>query len=361
MSVSDTEIDSVSTGLAGEETGAERLARRLGDIVLTGMGTLAPNELVLAETALVDLLPYLPPALKRRFAERIAPLETAPGVLLRALLDEPFDVAEPILADGQGLTNCDLVRAADRGTAAHRLCIAGRLQVSRVVCDALVEKGEIAVFNRLLANTGADLSHASLELMVRRSSAEPDLIAALLRRAELTPWFAHMMFWWADGDERTTILKRFSIDRRAILEALADTIDLECLVGEGAAALQSTYRMLRQAHKTSDAEWEHLWGALGDEASQAALAEAADISPAAAAWIVSDEGGEPLAILGKALGLSRHAFRELAARVSAARISGAYTENELERAAALFDSVTMERADSILHLWDRIISSETQG
>ena len=347
----------LSGHLSGQ--GHDLLTRRLADLVLTGTGQMTPNELALAETALSDLLPVTDPELQRRLATRIAPLETAPSALLDALLSDSFDVAEPILAEGVCLTNCDLVRVAEEGDQEHRLCVAGRLELSRVVCDALAARGEPEVLARLVANTGASLSAHTLEAMVRRSSAKPEFIMQLLRRQELTPWFAHLMFFWADGEERALILKRFAVDRRGISEALADAVDIADLLHGGDPALHETYRLLRPAERMSEGAQLRLIAGLGEETAQGALATSAGISPTTAAWIIGDPGGEPLAVAGKAMGLSRDAFQQVAMALSAARPGGALSENEMERTVALFDSVTMDRADSILHFWDRIVASET--
>ncbi len=339
--------------------GHDLLARRLADLLLTGSSQLAPNELALAETALVDLLPFMDATLKRRIAERLSPLEIAPNALLEGLLGEAFEICEPILSEGLCLTNCDLVRIADVGGEEHRLCLASRLELSRVVCDALSSRGEATVLARLIANTGANLSPHALEQMVPRSSAKPELIKPLLQRRELTPWLAHLMFFWSDGEERSIILKRFPIDRRGIVEALSDGVDLSVLLQQGNTTLHETYRLLRPAERMSESAQQRLINGVADESAQGALAMSAGISPTTAAWIISDLGGEPLAVAGKAMGLSRDAFQQVAMSLSAVRPCGALSENEMERTIGLFDSVTMDRPDSILHFWDRIISSET--
>ncbi len=341
--------------------GHDLLTRRLADLVLTGTGQMTPNELALAETALIDLLPFTDLNLKRRLAARIAPLEAAPSALLDALLAEPFEICEPILSEGVCVTNCDLVRVAEEGEEQHRLCIASRLELSRVVCDALAARGEAQVLERLVANTGASLSVHTLEAIVRRSSAKPEFIKPLLQRRELTPWLAHLMFFWADGEERALILKRFAVDRRGISEALADAVDVAELLHDGDPALHETYRLLSPAERMSEGAQLRLIAGVAEETAQGALAMSAGISPTTAAWIIGDPGGEPLAVAGKAMGLSREAFQQVATALSSARPGGALSENEMERTIALFDSVTMDRADSILHFWDRIVASETSA
>lgn len=359
LETSDVFEAAAASPMGAEPQGHDQLIRRLADFLLAGGSQLAPNELALAETALVDLLPFTGAEFKRRLAERISPLETAPSALLSALLAEPFKVCEPILAEGLCLTNCDLVRVAEETEERHRLCIAGRLELSRVVCDALVTRGEPEVLSRLIANKGAMLSTRALETMVRRSSAKPEFIRPLLQRHELTPWLAHLMFFWADGEERALILKRFPVDRRGVSEALADAVDIADLLQSSDPALHETYRLLRRAERISEGAQLRLMSGVADESAQGALATSAGISSTTAAWILGDPGGEPLAVAGKAMGLSRDGFQQVALALSVARPGGALSENEMERTIALFDSVTMDRADSILHFWDRIVASET--
>ena len=72
---------------AGEpKAGLDPLAQCLADLLLTGTGKIAAHELALAETALVDLVPFMSDALKGRLSERLLPLEAAPDALLGALL-----------------------------------------------------------------------------------------------------------------------------------------------------------------------------------------------------------------------------------------------------------------------------------
>ncbi len=348
---------------AGEpKAGLDPLAQRLADLLLTGTGKIAAHELALAETALVDLVPFMSDALKGRLSERLLPLEAAPDALLGALLREPLSVSGELISKGLCLSDCDLVHIAESGGLEHRLRVASRQGLGRVVCDALSVKGEIEVLRILMANNTALLSERAIELIVRRSSSELDFIMMLLQRRELTPWLAHLMFWWADGEERSAILKRFPVDRRAVVDALIGHFDLESLIETEVVALHTTYRLLRPARRLEEEALQALIAGVDIRSTQSAvsvLAAAADISPRTASWVVSDEGGEPLAILGKAVGLTRDDFRDVAMRLGAARLSGTYTENEMERAVALFDSVTMDRADTILHFWDRIICAET--
>lgn len=346
---------------AAESSDGAQLASRLADIVLTGGSTIPPNELALAQVALCDLVSLADATTRRRIATRFARVELAPQHVIATLLDDELSVCEPILRDGLCLSNCDLVRIAQQKTEAHRMLIAEREGLGRTVCEALVEKAETSVLERLVNNPTAEFSDRTLECLVRRSTVVPELIMPLLKREQMTPWYAHMMFWWADSLERELIMKRFGIDRRTVSQVLGENFDLNAIAARSSGQLREAARLLRPAHRLSNTDLERLLASLEDAreaALMSMLAEFAEVSEATISWIMSDSLGEPMAVLGKAIGLSRSHFQEMAAGIGRIRQAGGHSENERERAAAIFDTITMDRADAILHLWDRIIQSE---
>ena len=100
--------------------------------------------------------------------------------------------------------------------------IAGRKALSEVVVEALVSSGEMPAIDALLANREARLGHASLEALVAISREAPHLAPALLRRPELRPAQAYVLFWWADPErsaEHTSELQsRRNLVCRLLLE-----------------------------------------------------------------------------------------------------------------------------------------------
>src|SRR5690606_29963964 len=51
---------------------------------------------------------------------------------------------------------------------------------------------------------------------------ERQLCAHLLRRPELRPSGAYVMFWWCGPDDRRTILQRFAVSREVMQEVAED-------------------------------------------------------------------------------------------------------------------------------------------
>src|SRR3546814_20027371 len=90
----------------------------------------------------------------------------------------------------------------------------------------------------------------------------------------------------------------------------------------------------------------------------AELALAGRIRLETAFQIVNDLGGEALAVFAKANGLTRLEFKELVVAVSQLRTSEQPGGAMLERITAVFDAISNDRADQVLHSWDWSISAD---
>ena len=96
-----------------------------------------------------------------------------------------------------------------------------------MVCEALVERVETLVVEALLRNDQAKLSG---RCGGDPGGGDPRPAAAcapmLLRRRELRPNHAYVLFWWADAEARRTILQRFAVSREVLQEAAGDVFPM---------------------------------------------------------------------------------------------------------------------------------------
>ena len=90
----------------------------------------------------------------------------------------------------------------------------------------LVELGETLVVEALLRNDQSRLSPAAIEMVVAMTQHQAGLVPMLLRRPELRPNHAYVLFWWADADARRTILQRFAVSREVMQEAAGDVFPM---------------------------------------------------------------------------------------------------------------------------------------
>ena len=339
------------------------LMRRLADVVCLPSSRVNAFERAMTADLLVEILHDAEPADRLRVAQRLSGLRDIPSPLARLLLADAFEVAAPLLAEGTGLSDPDLIFCIARTTPDHRRLIASRRDVSESVAEALAASTDLPVIEVLLKNVEARLSGAALETILGLSRQTPALVAGLLRRGELRPAQAYNLFWWAGPNERGTILQRFAVSREILQDSSADIFRL--CTEEGwqdplvRKALQFIERRQRNRAAIAKSPFESL-----DEAVAAAaggmtreIAEEvsylAGVKPMTGARIFTDPLGEPIAILCKATGLPRAAVLALwrGLKRPEADSSGAMTP-ALERTLITYDIMAVDRAQTVLRYWN---------
>ena len=360
-----SESEPVLTGRGAPDAlqARNQLLRRLADLAIFPPGRVTPHERALVGSVMAMAVSRLDVAQRRRLAERIAELPEGPHELAAALAGDVIEVAEPLLKEALGLDESDLVHIIRETGPAHRLAIAGRKVLSAGVVDALLDYGDTRILCRMLENPAAGISMRAMETLVRRSAVEPEFLPLLLERKELTVRLAQLMFWWAPAHLRMEILARFSVERRMMHEALREVLDAGLAASAGDEALRVVLSLVRPPVAIEKAEFMHLlnFATLGhNEEFIAELAAAARIRVETVFRIMHDAGGEPLAVFGKAIGLARKEFGDLIVAAAELRAAAFPLKHDIERITAIFDAISTDRADLVLHCWDHAISSEAR-
>ena len=350
--------------------GRARLAliKRLADVVCLPSSRVNAFERAMTADLLVEMLREAAPRDRIRVARRLASLVEMPARLLRLLLRDDIEVARPLLSQETALSDADLIDCVRQAGLEHRLLIAKRREVGELVCEALIEAGEAPVVEALLRNIGAVLSSDAVDALVAASQNVPDFIAGLLKRAELRPAHAYVLFWWAEPDQRRAILQRFAVSREVLQEAAGDVFPLAAeenwqdpLVRK---ALQFVERRQRNRAAIARSPYASLDEAIADAQSgmtrDAAreIAFLAGVKPTTAAKIFTDPCGEPLAILCKATGLPRSAI--LALWRGLRRVETDCTGEQaaaLQRTLYIYDMMAVDRAQTVLRYWNWSLSS----
>jgi uncharacterized protein (DUF2336 family) len=300
---------------------------------------------------------------RTRVAQRLCSLVDAPAALARLLVRDAIEVASSVLELSTSLGDAELIDCARNATVKHRLLIAARREVSELVCEALVEPMEAPVIEAVLRNETSHLSPNALEILVAATRAHTRMIPLLLRRAELRPSHAYILFWWADADARRNILQRFAMSREVLQEAASDVFSLA--VAENWAdplsrkALEFIGRRQRNRAAIENSPFKGLEDAIAAAQRGMTREIAEDISylsglkPATVAKIFADAGGEPIAILCKATGLPKAAIKALwrGLRRPETESSGELSP-ALERVLIIHDMIAVDRAQTVLRYWD---------
>jgi uncharacterized protein (DUF2336 family) len=345
------------------------LFKRLADVVCLPASRVNAFERAMTADLLVEMLRAARTEERAKVSARLAGLAEIPNALLRLLLRDAPEVARPILTESLSLTDSDLIGCARHAGPAHRLMIAQRRHVSEVVCDALVEAGEPAVVEAMLRNDGAKVGQSALEAICAATRVYPALIPALLKRHELRPAQAYVMFWWAEPDCRRLILQRFAVGREVLQDAASDVFAMAAADNWqdplARKALQFIERRQRNRAAIDKSPYDSLEDAVAAAGASgltrelaAEIAYLSGLKPMTGAKILTDPCGEPLAVLCKATGLPKSAIRALwkAMRRPEADSAGNMVP-ALERTLLIYDMMAVDRAQTVLRYWNWALSS----
>lgn len=356
---------------ANQPQARDALVNRLCDLVSWPESRIPAHERQLAADILVGLLRTSNVELRRRCAQGLTRINDAPKTLLRYLARDEITVAQPLLEDGVGFDDSDLIATVRAGMAAHWLAIARRRLLSEPVADALLQTGDVEVIEVVLRNTGARLSTQAIDLAVGRARQAPHLPAYLVARTELRPTQALVLFWWADFQARVHILRRFAIDRNVLLQELGDVFALAAAEGwsdpDTRKTLQVIERRQRNRAAATKSPYGSLEGALAaaengiDRALLNEIAHLAGIKPTTASQIFSDAGGEAIGVLCKAVGLKRASLIGLWKSLRRPHGDPDTTNNPLGRTVYVFDTLATAKAQTVLRYWNWSFTADAVG
>jgi uncharacterized protein (DUF2336 family) len=317
---------------------------------------------------LVEMLREAHPDERARVAARVAPLSEIPNSLVRLILRDEVAVARLLIDDCTSLTDADLVACAMETGIEHREVIAERKGLSEVVAEIVAGDHEPSVLLALLANMTARLSQPTIEIMVAATQAAPELIPQLLRRPELRPSGAYIMFWWSDAEARRTILQRFAVSREVLQEAVDDVFPQAAEENWSDPLTRKALQFIERRQRNRAAIEKSPYDSLEDAVEAATkgldrtlvseIAYLSGLKPATCAKLLGDPGGEPLAVLCKATGLSKGAVQILwrAMKRPEATADGA-VHPDLERVEITYDMLAVDRAQTVLRYWNWALSS----
>ena len=345
------------------------LLKRLADVVSLPASRINAFERAVTGDLLVEMLRLASAEDRKRVAARLAPLAELPNVLARMLLRDEPEVAGLLIEQCASLSDADLVACARDASVEHRFLMASRRALSEVVTETLLSFGESRVIEAVLRNTTARLSQVAIEGVVSLSRSDRDLCAHLLKRPELRPSGAYGMFWWCAPDDRRTILQRFAVSREVMQEVAEDVFAMAA--GENWAdpvarkALQFIERRQRNRGAIEKSPYDSLEHAIETAAADGLtrdlateIAYLSGLKPVTGAKILGDPGGEPLAILCKATGLTKSNLTGLwrSMRRSEQAADGS-PDPAWERVQVTYDMLAVDRAQTVLRYWNWSLSS----
>ncbi len=150
--------------------------RRVTDLFLNHAVDYSDEQIALFDDVLQCLMIHIETSAKALLANRLAPVDTAPPMTIRALaFDDVIEVAGPVLTQSNRLDDEALIEAARNKSQAHLLAISNRKQLSGAVTDVLVLRGNDEVVQNTVNNPGAEFTERGFTRLVNRADSDDDL------------------------------------------------------------------------------------------------------------------------------------------------------------------------------------------
>lgn len=345
------------------------LLKRLADVVSLPASRVNAFERAVTGDLLVEMLRLASPLERKRVAQRLTPLSELPNTLARLLLRDTPEIAGLLIEHCAALNDADLAACARDTSTEHRLLIAQRRGLSEVVTEQLIAFEEASVIELVLRNPTARLSQTALETVVGLSRDVQALCGPLLKRPELRPSGAYVMFWWCGPEERKVILQRFAVSREVMQEVVEDVFAMAAAEGwqdpVSRKALQFIERRQRNRAAIEKSPYDSLEHAIAVAAEgglnrevAAEIAYLSGIKPLTGAKIMGDIGGEPLAILCKGTGLSRTDLLNLWRSMRRPEVTAdGMVHPAWEQVLVTYEMLAVDRAQTVLRYWNWSLSS----
>jgi len=345
------------------------LLRRLVDVVALPGSVIPPQERAMAGDILLEMLFEADDEARRLCALRLVSASDAPRRVLRYLGQCRIEVAAPLLDDNPAFDASDLCYLVRTGESEHRVQIAMRRPLDVAVGDAIVASGDTKAIMALLRNREAALSELAMDELVHLSRAQEKLTSAITRRPELRPSQAMAMFWWADGPTRADILNRQSASRQELIENCYDVFPMAAAEGWKDPVTRKTLQLIERRQRNRAAiekspfeSLEHAVEVAAEKGMSPSTAQEigylAGIKPVTVAKLLSDTGGEGLAVLCKATGLRREYLEMLWRALKRPVQTLEETPHPLwEQVRLLYESLSVVKAQTTLRYWNWSMSS----
>jgi uncharacterized protein (DUF2336 family) len=174
-------LDELQTTLA-HGTVARRVEtlRRVTDLFIGGAVDYSDQQVGLFDDVFQCLMDHIETSAKTLLANRLAPIDTAPPLTIRALaFDDVIEVAGPVLSQSARLDDKTLIENARSKSQAHLMAISTRKVLSGAVTDVLVQRGNDEVVQSTVNNPGAEFTERGFTRLVSRAEGDDNLATCI--------------------------------------------------------------------------------------------------------------------------------------------------------------------------------------
>lgn len=359
-SLIDELINAVATGNAKHRM---RVLQRITDLFAAGSRSYSNEQIALFDDVLQQLAADIETKARAKLAHRLAGVENAPPKMIRTLaFDDEIEVAGPVLALSDQLTDDDLVENAATKSQEHLLAIAQRLKLSEAVTDVLVERGDRRVVHKVVGNKGARFSLAGYGKLTTRAHADRKLTLALGKRSDIPRQYFLKLLEAASSSVRAKLEEahpEMAVDIRDTIDNVATTMQREAREAsqEHAVAARDAKRRFR-VRTITEASVHAPAHAQEFEKTVVALARLGRFSVDLVERALLDQGQDMVLLLAKAAGCTWTTARELLVMYAANRN---LSPDDISRAFERYKKLSRETAQNIVSFHERYVKPRVQA
>lgn len=317
---------------------------------------LTPREIAIAGEILAHIIRQVEHDIRCEIATRIATWQEAPHELILFLARDDIPVARPVLMFSNALNDQDLLAIIADMNQDYAQTIATRSNLSENVCNRLVQTRHNETILRLLNNHNTRLSNSIMMQIANLARVQENLSAPFLKRDEMNEDIALKIYVFVSAQLRQYIVGRFQVSSEKLDRAFEQTLQAVMVRTSNPADITPEILQLADALKEADSLYPRTLiqalqrGRLG--LFTALFARFADLHPDRARQILVEEGGKPLAVACKALGITKPEFTSIFLYCRAGRSTEQNADSkELAKILHFFDNIAVIGAKETLQKW----------
>ena len=181
-----SDLDTTLSGVSSARRST--MLRQVTDLLLKGDLSYSKEHLAVFDAVMQRLTQDVRPEALIELSARLASMGGAPAdLVLRLSQSDDIGVCGPVLEKSNAFDDNSLAGIAKTKGQGHLLAIAGRVRITVVVSDVLLDRGNLAVRCKVTANEGAEISERGFARLLTEMRNDKELAALVSKRKDIPP------------------------------------------------------------------------------------------------------------------------------------------------------------------------------
>lgn len=327
--------------------------RRVTDLFLAGSGRYSDEQVNVFDDVLVRLSAKLESAVRAELSRRLSHVADAPMRTVSCLaLDNAIEVAAPLLAHSERVSEPDLIKCASTQSQLHLFAISQRKRLTENVTDILVDRGDRRVVHSVARNKGAAFSDRGFRKLVTRSASDQTLAEIVGLRKDIPRHHFLKLLQTASA----TVREKLTAANPQSMATVQNTItDIAERVSSDLREASKTFARVKAAAKRryatqqlSETDIHSAASSQQFDRTAANLALLGKVPVDLVERALLDKSPEVLLVLAKAAGCSSFTVKSLLLMQVADRGMAAH---DLERTLETYEKLSTESAQRVLRYY----------